>query len=155
VSIPFPLISRTTKDQRESRLKQMVPHFTPEWSTPEEDVGSALIKIFSLLTQETLDRLNRTPLRNMLAFLDLLGIRLAPKTPATAFSRSHVPAGAPQRVIVPARPLVTASPPAGEIPFKTEKDLNANRGSIAGSFGVDPANDAIYQPPKGFLQKTI
>src|SRR5262245_28742395 len=108
----------------------MVPHFTPEWSAPEEDVGSALIKIFSFLTQETLDRLNRTPLRNMLAFLDLLGIRLAPKTPATAFLRFHVTDGVPGPIDVPAATLVTASSPVGELPFETEEALSANPGRI-------------------------
>src|SRR5258706_257975 len=78
-------IDRRKQSDIVARLKKMVPHFPPEWSPSEEDPGAALINIFAFLTQQTLVRLNQAPLRNMLAFLDLLGVRLAPKTPAQAF----------------------------------------------------------------------
>jgi hypothetical protein len=155
MSVPIPPVSNETQEHLEKRIQAMVSHFTPEWTSDGDRVGKALIRIFAALTQETLDRLNRTPKRNMLAFLDMMGIRLLPKSSALAFLRFHVADGTPQSVIVPARTLVTASSPSGEVPFETERDLNANPGGIAGLFGVDPADDTIYKPPKGFLQKTI
>jgi uncharacterized phage protein gp47/JayE len=155
VSIPFPPVSRTKQKDLEERLKEMVPHFTPEWSEPADDPGSALLKIYSFLSRETLDRLNRTPERNMLAFLDLLGIRLVPKTPATAFLRFRVTQGVPGPIAVPERTLITAASSAGELPFETEEAISANAGTILEIVAIDPATDAIYKPPRGFLDKEV
>lgn len=153
MSITPPPILETTQDKIFERLKEMAPHFTPEWSVPAEDPGTALAKIYSFLTQETVDRLNQTPKRNMLAFLDLLGIRLAPKTPAETFLRFQVSDGAPGPIDIPARTLATAASEAGELPFETDEPIRANPGKVAGLFAVDPEHDAIYQPPAGFLEK--
>lgn len=153
MSITPPPILETTRNNIFERLKEMAPHFTPEWSAPEEDPGTALVKIFSFLTQETMDRLNQTPKRNMLAFLDLLGIRLAPKTPAEAYLRFQVSDAAPGPIDIPARTLATAASEAGELPFETDEPIRANPGKVSGLFAVDPEHDAIYQPPAGFLEK--
>ena len=153
MSITPPPISRINQNQILDRLRAMAPHFTPEWSPREEDPGSALLKIFSFLIQGTLDRLNQAPRRNMLAFLDLLGIRLLPKMPAEAFLRFRVIDGAPGHIDVPARTLATSPSDAGELAFETNEPIRANRGKLVGIFAIDPENDAIYQPPRGFLEK--
>lgn len=153
MSISPPPVDKRKQSEIVARLKKMVPHFTPEWSPSEEDPGTALINIFAFLTQQTLDRLNQAPLRNMLAFLDLLGVRLAPKTPAQAFLRFNVTEGTLGPVDIPARTLATAASDSGPVPFETDDPIRANPGKLLGLFSVDPENDAIRQPPRGFLDK--
>src|SRR5437870_3789857 len=64
-------------------LQQMVPHYTPEWpARDEEDAGVVLLKIFSRIAEQVIQRLNRTPDKNFVAFLDMLGISLLPARPA-------------------------------------------------------------------------
>src|SRR5687767_15354047 len=64
-------------------LREMAPHYTREWpAKDDDDPGVALLKIFSSIAEGVINRLNRAPDRNFLAFLDMLGIRLLPKTPA-------------------------------------------------------------------------
>ena len=67
------------------QLRRMAPHYTREWPAKDDaDPGVGLLKIFSTIAEGVISRLNRAPERNFLAFLDMLGIRLLPATPARA-----------------------------------------------------------------------
>lgn len=60
-------------------LKTLIPHYTPEWKgSDENDPGVALLKIFSHMTDSVIHRLNQVPLKNFVAFLDMLGIKRLP-----------------------------------------------------------------------------
>ena len=64
-------------------LREMAPHYTPEWpAKDDDDPGVALLKVFSFIGEGVISRLNRAPDRNFLAFLDMLGIRLLQARPA-------------------------------------------------------------------------
>ena len=54
----------------------MIPNYVPEWrfNRNDPDPGTALFIIFSEMFQETIDRFNKVPLKNYLAFLNMLEI---------------------------------------------------------------------------------
>jgi predicted phage baseplate assembly protein len=57
--------------------------YCPEWTNHNpSDPGVTLIELFAWLTDQMLMRFNQVPRRNYVAFLELLGIRLQPPTPA-------------------------------------------------------------------------
>jgi len=76
------LDDRTFKDLVEECLLR-IPRYCPEWTNHNpSDPGITLIELFAWLTDQMLLRFNQVPRRNYVAFLELLGIRLKPPTPA-------------------------------------------------------------------------
>ena len=67
-----------------AELLARVPAFVPEWSPAEGSAGRALLRIAARDAQVVIDRLNRAPDKNLLAFLDLLGVSLIPAQGARA-----------------------------------------------------------------------
>ena len=60
-----------------------IPRYCPEWTNHNPaDPGITLIELFAWLTDQMLLRFNQVPRRNYVAFLEMLGIRLQPPTPA-------------------------------------------------------------------------
>jgi predicted phage baseplate assembly protein len=63
--------------------KRLVQARCPEWTDHNvSDPGVTLIETFAYMTDQLLYRLNRVPDRNYVRFLDLIGLRLFPPTPA-------------------------------------------------------------------------
>jgi predicted phage baseplate assembly protein len=61
----------------------LIRHYAPQWTDHNpSDIGMALIELFAWLVESLIYRLNRVPEKNYIAFLNLLGIRRAPKAPA-------------------------------------------------------------------------
>lgn len=60
-----------------------IPRYCPEWTDYNlSDPGITLVELFAWLTDQMLMRFNQVPRKNYVAFLELLGIRLQPPTPA-------------------------------------------------------------------------
>ena len=60
-----------------------IPRYCPEWTNYNpSDPGITLIELFSWLTDQMLMRFNQVPRRNYITFLEMLGMRLQPPTPA-------------------------------------------------------------------------
>ena len=65
--------------------KRMVMRSCPEWTDNNvSDPGVTLIEAFAFMTDQLLYRVNRVPDRVYVKFLDLIGLRLLPATPAQA-----------------------------------------------------------------------
>jgi len=63
--------------------KRMVQRRCPEWTDHNvSDPGVTLIETFAFMTDQLLYRLNRVPDRLYIKFLELIGVRLLPPTPA-------------------------------------------------------------------------
>ena len=64
--------------------KRLVQRRCPEWTDHNvSDPGVTLIETFAYMTDQLLYRLNRVPDRIYLKFLDLIGLRMLPPTPAS------------------------------------------------------------------------
>jgi hypothetical protein len=136
-------------------LRRMAPHYTREWLAKDAaDPGVALLKIFSFIGEGVINRLNRAPERNFLAFLDMLGIRLLPATPARAPVRFLLAKGTTDAFLVEKGAQVSA-PPTGqrpvELPFETIENLWVIPAALTELISVDPSKDHIYKPPPSFL----
>jgi hypothetical protein len=98
-----------------------VPVHTPEWTQlGESDPGVTLVELFAFLTESLLYRANRVPEVSRRAFLRLLGLPLAPATPArglVAFRSQRTP---PTAETLPAGTELRA----GEIAFRTSAAID-------------------------------
>lgn len=146
-------------DSREARdvlkvLNERVPFYTPEWAgTDEADPGNALLKIFSYISDEVCKRLNQVPRQKFAAFLDMLGIQQQPARPARVPVTFTLSEGVEAEILIPQRTQAAAgaTDEREELPFETEKNLLAIPSLLQKVVSVDPAADAIYLPPPGFL----
>ncbi|HZT67020.1 MAG TPA: putative baseplate assembly protein [Acidimicrobiales bacterium] len=83
--------------------KRLVQQRCPEWTDHNvSDPGVTLIETFAYMVDQLIYRLNRVPDRNFVKFLDLIGVKLFPPTPATTDVTFWLstPQGSP--VVVPA-----------------------------------------------------
>jgi hypothetical protein len=108
------------------------------------DPGWALVRVFARMMGHVVERLDRVPGRNFLAFLDLVGVEPAPARPARVpLTFSLVEQGEAEPV-VPAGTRVAAQPSPDdtrEIVFETTAALPTTRARLAKAVVVDPASD--------------
>lgn len=135
-------------------LKEMVPHYTPEWAGyDKKDAGVALLKIFSRMNETVVNRLNQAPKKNFVAFLDMLGIKLLPAQSSSAPLTFNLAKGVENEILIPARTQAAADKTGEheELPFETEKNLLATPSQLKKVISLDPSKDAIYESPPDFL----
>lgn len=110
---------------------------------PARDLGGALIRIFGRMAEVVIDRINRVPDQNFLAFLDLIGTRQLPPQPARVPLTFRLAAGSPEDAFVPAGTQV-ASPATEQLVeaiFETERDLVLTRAQLVTAYVREPAAD--------------
>ncbi|MBD2867583.1 baseplate J/gp47 family protein [Paenibacillus arenilitoris] len=130
-----------------ARLKEMAPHYTPEWrfSPDDPDAGTGLAYLAAEMLEDTVERLNQAPLNHFLSFLDLIQVKLQPPSPARASVVFRLSEGATDPVYLPAGTALTAPNPAGGEPlvFETEKALLATPARLMEWINVHPGKDRI------------
>ncbi|HSB52592.1 MAG TPA: hypothetical protein VLD40_08020, partial [Dissulfurispiraceae bacterium] len=124
----------------------MIPHYTPEWKAEEKEAGTALTKIHAFITELIITRLNQVPRKSLIAFLDMLGIKLLPAQPSRVPIVFKLVQGTQRDVLVPPATQASAAKTDEhqEVPFETEKNLLAVTGKLKEIISVDPSTDAIY-----------
>src|SRR5262245_51989871 len=153
--IALPRIDPRTANDLLKELRAMAPHYTPEWpAKDDDDPGVALLRIFSFFAEGVINRLNRAPERNFIAFLDMLGIRLLPATSARVPISFLVAQGTADKLLVAKGAQAVAPPAEGQtdpIQFETIEEISVIPAALTSLIAVDPLKDAIYKPPPGFL----
>ena len=108
------------------------------------DAGQALIRIFGRFTDLIIQRLNRVPEKNFLAFLNLIGTEPLPPQPARVPLTFRLADNAPVDAVVPVGAQAAAPPAAGEedeVIFETEQELLVTRSQIVAAYVYEPATD--------------
>jgi predicted phage baseplate assembly protein len=103
-----------------------IPRYCPEWTDHNiSDPGITLIELFSWLTDQMLMRFNQVPRKNYVAFLELLGIRLQPPTPAQSRLTFYLSTSIQEDYIIPMGTEVATERTEDEeaIIFSTDRDL--------------------------------
>jgi len=139
-----PLIdSRTWKDIDLMAL-ELAKEYVPEWVPEEDDPARALIYLFSRLMEIVIDRLNRVPDKNFLAFLNVAGIAPLPPRSARAPVKFSLSKGAKDDAFVSQGTPLAAIPPDGGAPvnFETEKALTVTRSELKKIYTLNPADDS-------------
>lgn len=102
------------------------------------DAGWALIRLFSRLAVLVRDRLNQVPEKNLLAFLDLIGVQVLPPQAARVPLTFYLAEGTSTDILVPAHTPVAASAEPEEVVFETEHDLLATIAQLKAVFVHEP-----------------
>lgn len=122
-----PNIDTRTPEDVEEQTRQLMCKFLG-WDPKADggEAGKALMRIFAHLCSLVIDRINRAPEKNFLAFLDLLGNTLIPAAPARVPLSFTLTSSAVEGALLPSGTRLFSPPPAGAsdpIYFETEDDL--------------------------------
>src|SRR6266498_24180 len=117
--------------------KRLNPRYCPEWTDHNvSDPGVTLIELFAWMTDMLLYRVNQVPDKVYIALLDMIGVRLAPPTPARAPITFYL--SAPQSYALKIPVGVEVATPRTEtdetITFSTETDLVIQPPHVIGAF---------------------
>ena len=83
MALPVPNLDDRRFQDLVDDAKRMVMRRCPEWTDHNvSDPGVTLIETFAYMTDQLLFRLNQVPDRMYVKFLDMIGLRLIPATPA-------------------------------------------------------------------------
>jgi hypothetical protein len=145
----IPKIDGRTAAEITERAKHLIGGYAPSWSEFDQagkpvGVSAALIGIFSRFAEIIIQRLDQTPEKNFLAFLDLLGNSPLPPQPARAPLTFSLAAGSLANGVVPAGARVAAPPAEGEkdpVIFETERELTVTAAQLKWIFVRDPQED--------------
>ena len=129
---------------------ELLKHYAPEWkefnpaTDKPEGVSSALIHIFARFSEIIIQRLNKAPEKNFMAFLDMLGASLLPPQPARAPLTFTLSAGSSEEGRAPAGTQVAAAPAEGEkepVVFETERELVVTSAQLKSVWVNEPGQD--------------
>jgi hypothetical protein len=137
------------------KMEEMVPFYTPEWkfSISEPDAGAALFMSFAEMFTGLINRYNRVPEKNFIAFLNMLGLKLSPAQPSRAPMTFRLSAGAEEPVLVPVGTQITAEVPDSDEPlvFETENNLLVTPATPITAYNVSVQHDKITKIPEALF----
>jgi Baseplate J-like protein len=138
-----PILDSRTLPEILQQLQDLAKNDVPEWQPPPEgDAGTMLQRIYARLLELAIQRLNQVPEKNLLAFLDTMGVSLLPPSPATVPLTFSLTPGTPATLIP--KGAQAGTQPSGQQPaviFETEDDLTVIPALITQVFTIDPTWD--------------
>ncbi len=127
-------------------LAQRLSGWRPPRADERPDAGHALIRIFAGFAELVIERLNRAPDTNFLAFLNLIGASQVPPRPARVPLTFSLAAESPVDALVPAGTLAAApaqSADTDEVVYETERSLVVTRAQLEAIYVSDPTADTF------------
>lgn len=147
--IQIPKINERRFEDVLRQVKALIPFYTHEWKPPEEKSPDiALLKIFAHMMEIIITRLNRVPDNNLIAFLDMLGIKLIPAQSARAPVTFILSEGAVENVLISERSQVAA----GELVFETEENFLATPAKLTEAYSININTDGIFKSPPNVIE---
>ena len=141
-----PPIDPRSRDELVAQLTALAQRFSGWRPAPDgrPDPGSALIAVGARFAEIVVERVNRVPERNYLAFLNMIGTRPLPPQAARVPLTFSLAEGLPADVMVPAGTQAAAQPtrddPDGVV-FETEEPLMLSRSRLSNVYVSDPVHD--------------
>jgi predicted phage baseplate assembly protein len=135
--VPPDLDDRTWQDLVDE-MRRLIPQYAPGWTDHNpSDLGITLIELFAWLAEGVIYRLNRTPEKHYLSFLELLGVTRDPPRPATTYLTFTAGEAA---VDVPAGTQAQTAAVSGGTPvvFETDEDVRVVPTSLRSAVIVGP-----------------
>lgn len=130
-----------------------IPRYCPEWTDHNvSDPGITLVELFAWLTDQMLMRFNQIPRKNYVAFLELLGIRLQPPTPAQVRVTFYLSTHLLENYTIPRGTEVATERTETQeaVIFTTDRDLVIDQPTIKHILSAPAAGDT----PRSLLDRT-
>lgn len=124
MTVSLPQLDERTAREISDDVRSLLP--PSQWPEHKGGFDSALISIFARFGELIINRLNQAPEKNLLAFLDLLGVSQLPMQAARVPLTFSMAPGSTTCAKVPVGTQVAAPPGPGEqkpVIFETEREL--------------------------------
>src|SRR5437763_16665547 len=122
---PAPKIDPRSAQDISRQLRKLLAVYAPQWKEASSSgLSAALVGIFSRFSEIVIQRLNKTPEKNLLAYLDMLGLSVLPPQPARVPLTFFLTSGSLTDALVPTGSQVASKPverDAGPFGFETER----------------------------------
>lgn len=147
-----PTLEERQEQQFYAELVQRIQSYVPGWIPGDGGPGSALLHIYARYLEVLVERLNQTPDKNKLAFLDLLGINLIPAQgaraplvfqPLPSLGDGRIPAGSKAGAPIKGLP--------DPLVFETESDIALTQARLAEVVTLWPGRDAYVDHSRAVL----
>jgi len=123
-------------------LRARCPAYVPEWIPVEDGMGQALLRIVARYAEVAIARLNQSPDKNRLAFLDTLGISLIPAQPARAVAVFQpMPLGVDSRIAAGTQVGAQAAGQPEPVLFEVESGIAVAAARLVEVATMWPARD--------------
>ena len=139
-----PKIDPRTAPDVAGQVRYFLEKYTGRKFEQADGASAALVNVFARYAELLIERLNKVPEKNFLAFLDLLGASPTPPQPARAPLTFTLSEGSTVDAVVPKGTQVAAAPAEGEsepATFETESELVVMAAQLTSIFVRDPEND--------------
>ncbi|MFP3153558.1 baseplate J/gp47 family protein [Lachnospiraceae bacterium ZAX-1] len=139
------MIGKSSKQDIIELIRKKASVYTPEWKFDEEnpDIGTTVAMVYADLFSHTLQRFQKIPFKNKIAFFDSLGASLLPALPGQGYVSFSLVNNEVSGIEVAAGTIVSASSDQEErteIEYETVDDLYVMGGKV----------DCIYQTADSF-----
>ena len=102
MALPVPNLDDRVFQDLVNEARSRIPLYCPEWTDHNlSDPGITLIELFAWMTELVIYRLNKVPDKNYVKFLELIGIQLAPGSPASTEITLRLAAPQDNATIIP------------------------------------------------------
>lgn len=144
--IPPPKFDERTSADVCRAVQKLLPRYIDGWPEESSLAGAtgAVIGVFGRFCEVIIERLNRVPEKNLLAFLDLLGFSPLPPQPARVPITFSLAPQSPGDTLVPALTQVAAAPRKGKQEptiFETQSALTVTSARLESLLSKDPRTD--------------
>lgn len=143
-----PIIDGRDQDEILEDLRNRAANYTSEWDPYSEDSGTTLMRQFARFESDVVKRLNGTPHKHRVAFLNALDFDRRPpqsaRVPLTFFTAGDLD----RNVVVPGGTQVTAEADAGDtVIFEIPQDagFEATPASLTDIYSVAPGSNSIHE----------
>lgn len=127
--------------------------YTDRWDPESDDVGSVLVELFGDMARDVVERLDRVPAKQRVAFYDRLGFAPAAPQPARLPLVFTVAEGATENVAIPAGTqavaTVDATPPERTFEVTRGSGFEATPARLTRLYSVDGAADRLFDHRSG------
>ena len=143
-----PKLDRRDRQDILEQLRALAASYVPEWrwDDREPDVGVILAHLYAAMMENTISKYNRSMYNHYLSFLNLLGTRLLPPSPAEGMVSMEVTEGA-EGVYVDRGTAVyaAAETESGRVFYETTEAVRAVDARLDSVFFTSAARDTIVR----------
>ena len=133
------------KSEIVAAIKERARNFTPEWipDDSDPDIACALALASAEMLEGTIKKLNSLPLKNRIAFYNMLNASLLPAEPSEGYVSFALSSDDAPPAEVPKGTVVSSYSGDEPVRFETTDDVLVSRAKITKSFCVDDKSDYI------------
>ncbi len=142
----IPSIDKRNKEDLINYIKEVVPYYSPQWRFDMEnlDMGSILALIFTDMFHGTIERLNKVPYKNFLAYLNAINARLYSSISAKGYITFKLVDGIDEGILVNKGEKLSAQIEDSErMVFETLKNIYVTPADVKYIFNTSYKRDTI------------